>query len=679
MKGGLEVFQLMTDDLFDRYRILRRDDGELWELDRSRSFATFKALDISLEMTVALTIADAELLTTDEQLHAFKLRARELMQVERDGIARILSAGINGNRCYYLTQFVIGESVHHHVQRRGAVAWEDALRVVMHVIHALEHAREHNIRHAGITPKRIILGDPGWNKSTPDVQVVGFDLFGRMHDEVSGEVVPTYASEGPPPDRSAIALAESRDIKALGRVLELMLTGHYPAATESTRNTSGFDGAPYRPTPINIPVFVQNFLQRMLADNVGGDHPLTYSTVRWEIEWLLAERRELLDLTRAVRSVSGTDALLMPGLNDNNPLNGERSVALDENIQFTAYRPKVVAPGKWTTMLVFAHLDERPSWMDEDELAPIEEMERQAKQILGVRANDYRNSTSDSALAVPRDGEITLVPDIGGFEFNPPRRSFLWKDGIAVHSESFSMRAPTALNGQVSRGRLTIFLGHVILAEISLAIRVDTTFVPARNAVAGNEAMRAHSSARPFRRVFASYSHDDVAVVETIEKHARTLGDEYLRDWVNLRSGEQWNERLLSMINEADVFQLFWSKHASNSPYVTQEWRHALALGRPAFVRPTYWEDPMPQPPAELRGIHFHRLTADVSTRPISPVEPPPVHAEPSVGHVMLPPVDNRTVGLAANSTPVVLFGLGWRTIVVVLIVIGAVLGVLLR
>ena len=118
-------------------------------------------------------------------------------------------------------------------------------------------------------------------------------------------------------------------------------------------------------------------------------------------------------------------------------------------------------------------------------------------------------------------------------------------------------------------------------------------------------------SAQRYRKIFPSYSHDDQAIVADFAEVVRALGDEYLQDVLTLRSGERWQTRLPELIEEADVFQLFWSSNSMRSPYCQQEWEHALALGRPLFVRPVYWEDPMPQdptlglPPVALRELHF--------------------------------------------------------------------------
>jgi hypothetical protein len=100
--------------------------------------------------------------------------------------------------------------------------------------------------------------------------------------------------------------------------------------------------------------------------------------------------------------------------------------------------------------------------------------------------------------------------------------------------------------------------------------------------------------------------------VKQIEQYARALGDHYVRDCIDLRVGEVWNERLRQLIERADAFQLFWSWAAMHSVFVRQEYEHALALDRPSFVRPTFWEDPMPRapglPPAALERLHFQKI-----------------------------------------------------------------------
>ncbi len=217
--------------------------------------------------------------------------------------------------------------------------------------------------------------------------------------------------------------------------------------------------------------------------------------------------------------------------------------------------------------------------------------------------------------AIPQEGEITLLPDVPGIEFNPERRMFRWLE--SVDREEFRLRASAGLDGQVARGRLSAYLGAVLLAEVTLAIKVDSTHQESKEAEPSDSV-----TARPYRKIFASYSHQDAEIVRQYEWFVETLGDQYLRDVRDLRAGEDWNEALLRLIEQADVFQLFWSNSAMSSPYVRREWEYALSLNRASFIRPTYWEEPLPQspdgtlPPEVLRRLHFHRIAFDLKAPP---------------------------------------------------------------
>ncbi len=97
-------------------------------------------------------------------------------------------------------------------------------------------------------------------------------------------------------------------------------------------------------------------------------------------------------------------------------------------------------------------------------------------------------------------------------------------------------------------------------------------------------------------------------MVNKLEKAYSALGMSYLRDIRILRSGQQWSTTLLKKIEEADIFQLCWSSKAKTSLNVEKEWRHAIDQKREHFIRPVYWEQPMPTPPVELESIHFAYL-----------------------------------------------------------------------
>ena len=268
------------------------------------------------------------------------------------------------------------------------------------------------------------------------------------------------------------------------------------------------------------------------------------------------------------------------------------------------FRPKIVRPGEWYPMLAFAHLAERRLDSPAGAPSPIEEVRAQAEKLLGSRVEDFRESSVDARQSVPREAEIRLVPEATGIEFNPSERSFRWMKDL--HREEFDLRASPTLDGTVARGRLSVYFGVILLAEVDFAFKVDSS-----QPIEASSELHEQTTVRPYDKVFPSYSHQDTQIVEQVEALVESLGIRYLRDVRTLKSGENWDERLLELIGEADVFQLFWSSNSMRSPNVQREWEYALTLGRANFIRPTYWEDPLPEspdhslPPQTLRALTF--------------------------------------------------------------------------
>jgi hypothetical protein len=304
------------------------------------------------------------------------------------------------------------------------------------------------------------------------------------------------------------------------------------------------------------------------------------------------------------------------------------SVQLDENVQFTIYRPRVMAPEIWYPLVTFAHLTERRPDAPPEEPDPIAEVKRQAQQVLAEKFPSYQGLIQDSTQSIPREGELTFLPEFPGFEVNPPRRTFLWME--SVHREEFRLRAPLELDGQTVRGRLSVFLGCILVAGIPLIIKVDR-----QEAAKTTEPPLESDQTWPYRKIFASYSRKDIAIVTEFEEYLTGvgLGDRYLMDLMDLRAGEEWNPKLMAMIQEANIFQLFWSRNSMVSPFVEQEWQYALSLRRPYFVRPAYWEEPLPEfpernlPPEELRRLHFAKIyPRAVSAGPDTPLSEEPFY-----------------------------------------------------
>lgn len=265
-----------------------------------------------------------------------------------------------------------------------------------------------------------------------------------------------------------------------------------------------------------------------------------------------------------------------------------------ERVAFTAYSPKEITPLKATPLLVYLAVDEAGALAQVSALA--------AERLAG-RLDQFRSGMADTRMTLRRGARLRIIPTIPGVRVNPQWMDVTWDEDAQQHE--FSVRAETAPEGRAVEGAVRIYQGLTLRAEIPLSIYV----IHGSGASLTPDAF-ASAVARAYRRVFASYSHRDTPVVESCEEAARAMGDRYLRDVITLQSGQAWNEQLTRMIVEADVFQLFWSKNASGSPFVRQEWEYALTLqaNRPGFIRPVYWSSNPYTIPPQLNPLHFEPL-----------------------------------------------------------------------
>jgi hypothetical protein len=326
---------------------------------------------------------------------------------------------------------------------------------------------------------------------------------------------------------------------------------------------------------------------------------------------------------------------------------------IDEDVRFSVFRPRALAVGEWASLLVVAHKSQQYLDPERGVVDPLEDVNDLVEGRYGETPIDATNG--DARQALGRGSELRVVPDLPGIVCNPPAFDFTWLE--AVHEAHFRVRPRADLVGRIVRGFVRIWYGRLILGELSVAIPVVEERPPT---VASRAALDRGEEINLYRKIFPSYSHRDRDMVRYFQAAAYALGDQYLQDVVSLRSGEPWDERLLELIGEADVFQLFWSHNSMRSPYCRREWERALALHRPSFVRPLYWEDPLPEdpalglPPGDLRALHFAHvpvtpLPFDIGT--LHGREPSPAVGRPT-GDRISGPAASTSTGAASRARP---------------------------
>jgi hypothetical protein len=593
---------------------------------------------------VALKVVRPPTWARDEMWGRYQLERDRLAALATPAFPRVLGGGEWGDALYQLMELVSGAELL-ELTHAGKIGVRRALELVAEATAALQAAHEVGLFHLDLRPERLLVevDDGGQVQDSGALKVTGFGLsprrLGRLRGGRSGPV-DEGVREGAflaPEQARGLPVDGRADLYAVGAIICAVVTGHPPLRGEDGARSPVELWASRDLDPRRL-VAVRSVALRALAE----DPDRRFATARELADALLAALADsaTAPVVHGFPTAFGESELVSPALCPGcgepigldyrfcgvcgRPVEPARPIAvarpaakssaaagtppparrvIDENVQFTVYRPRTMAPVRWYDLLAFAHLSDKRPDAAPDEPHPVREVTRRAEQMLADAAASYQSLMADSGQPIPQGDELSFVPALPGLEVEPPARVFRWLE--PVHVESFRIRAPTSLDGQTVRGHLRVFLGRIIVAEVSLAVRVDRASARA--------AIPTPVAGRPYRRIFASYSHRDTAIVQEVSTYAQALGDRYLIDVTDLRAGERWSKRLAQLIAEADMFQLFWSWNAMTSPHVRREWEHALTLDRPDFVRPTYWEDPLPRgpglPPEALLRLHFQRMS----------------------------------------------------------------------
>lgn len=256
------------------------------------------------------------------------------------------------------------------------------------------------------------------------------------------------------------------------------------------------------------------------------------------------------------------------------------------DVQFACYYPRDVEPEVWQPLAAYIYRGSSAQATIAD-----------AIEVFGTQLETMRRATTDAAVKIPEGTLITATPQLDGFQFNPPSVTIGFFE--AWHRLDFKLRAMTAPLNLSANGFMSFTVEGVIIAQVPLSVFVGKASAQPVTLTGG--------TSRLYTSIFCSYSRDDAAIVNRVERAYRILGFDFLRDVHTLKSGQDWNDALYDLIRRADIFQLFWSQTAASSEFVAQEWRYALELDRDEvnFIRPVYWQEPMPPVPPELGHIHF--------------------------------------------------------------------------
>lgn len=117
----------------------------------------WRAFDLELQRVVAVKVPKPSRLQSSD---AFMAEARRVARLKHPGIVQVYDVGTDGELCFIVSEFVEGGSLADRLSK-NPLSTEQAIRWIIDIAEALEHAHLHGVIHRDIKPANILIDHHG--------------------------------------------------------------------------------------------------------------------------------------------------------------------------------------------------------------------------------------------------------------------------------------------------------------------------------------------------------------------------------------------------------------------------------------------------------------------------------------------------------------------------------------
>lgn len=263
-----------------------------------------------------------------------------------------------------------------------------------------------------------------------------------------------------------------------------------------------------------------------------------------------------------------------------------------QDVYSSVFAPSEVKPKSRMMVQVYLHLNEETEKVRE--LATETDKNAERRDYIPLQTKLKKGDTIDVVLNI--NGDRLLYDG---------RKSIIWQGSFCKCA--FDYLVPSALDVDELSSLVTLYVNGAIVGEMLFYTQIVNS--PAQ--------LNANVIAKPAKKLFISYSHNDLKSAEKIAKIHEALGIEVFFDKHRLKSGYIYSEEIFNFIRTADTFVLCWSENAAQSEYVQKERKAALELAYPncrpredaqISIKP-YNIQPYAIPPKDMiEHYHFEEL-----------------------------------------------------------------------
>jgi len=215
-----EVEEQRSSQQIPGYKIIKK-------LGAGAMATVYLAKQISLDRQVAIKVLPKKYTDNEQFVERFYAEGKAAAQLNHANIVQAYDVGQAGEYHYFVMEFVQGHTVYDDIMKHQRYAEDTALRIVLQVARALEHAHKAGFIHRDVKPKNIMIAEDGTAKLA-DMGLARAVSDREAAENEQGKAFGTPYYISPEQIRGERDVDFRADLYSLGATFYHMVTGRVP-------------------------------------------------------------------------------------------------------------------------------------------------------------------------------------------------------------------------------------------------------------------------------------------------------------------------------------------------------------------------------------------------------------------------------------------------------------------
>lgn len=256
---------------FGRYHILE-------QLGEGGMATVFKAYDTRLERDVAIKVIRRSAFPVEQHelvLKRFEREAKALAKLNHPNIVNVIDYGDYEEAPYLVMPFFPGGTLKQHLGK--PIPWQEAIRLLLPIAHALQYAHEQGIIHRDVKPSNILITRSG-EPMLSDFGIAKI-LEGGEVTALTGTGVGVGTPEYMAPEQWTGQACVQSDVYSLGVVFYELVTGRKPFVADTPAAILLMQATEPLPRPSKYLPDLPEKVERILLKALARDPQDRYQTM----------------------------------------------------------------------------------------------------------------------------------------------------------------------------------------------------------------------------------------------------------------------------------------------------------------------------------------------------------------------------------------------------------------